>query len=137
MENKMKEIANMFGVELGEMFIIIEPTSKNWTSAMIKEDGLHSFETKIDEVIYWKPSLEGLLKGEYIIKTQSYVYKPKFNERYYSIGTDGDIETGTWLNDFLDYTLYKIGNCYRTPEAAKIDRNKWGTFYSSDEVLTI
>lgn len=63
-------------------------------------------------------------------------WKPKFDEKYYSIGVDGSVEDGVWMNDFLDYSLYKLGNCYRTIEEARANRSKWGKFYDSDEVLT-
>lgn len=138
MENKMKEIANMFGVELGEEFEVkFKQPSTCMATAKFTESGLDVINHNIYILTpHWKEDIFiNLLTGTYSIERKP--WKPKSNERYYSIGTDGDIETGTWLNDFLDYTLYKIGNCYRTPEEAKIDRNKWGSFYSSDEVLTI
>lgn len=140
MKNNMKEVAKLLNVEFNEWFIVIEPTSSCWTYAKIKEDGFYTWESKIDGIVYWKPSLEKILKGDYIIKDRESIYKPykpKFNERYYSIGVDGSVEDGTWLNDFLDYTLYKIGNCYRTVDEARANRIKWGTFYDSDEVLTL
>ena len=64
-------------------------------------------------------------------------FKPKFEEEYYSIGVDGSVEDGVWLSDFLDYSLYKLGNCYRTRSEALANRSKWGKFYDSDEVLSI
>lgn len=64
-------------------------------------------------------------------------WRPKFDEKYYSIGVDGAVEDGVWMNDFLDYSLYKLGNCYRTIEEARANRSKWGKFYDSEGVLSI
>lgn len=138
MENKMREIAKMFNVELGEEFDIkFKPPSSCKATAVFTESGFNIIDTDVAiQIPYWHEAvLHSILKGD--IDIQRKPWKPKFNEQYYSIGTDGSTESGTWLNDFIDYTLYKIGNCYRTTEEAQTNRNKWGTFYSSNEVLTI
>lgn len=59
-------------------------------------------------------------------------WKPHFNERYYSVGNGGVLEPGTWLNDFVDIAMYKLGNCYATPEEAEANVEKWTKWYSSD-----
>ena len=61
-------------------------------------------------------------------------WKPHFNERYYSVGNGGVLEPGTWLNDFVDISMYKLGNCYATPEEAEANMEKWIKWYSSDGV---
>lgn len=138
MNNYMREIANLFGVKIDEEFEIkFKPPSSCKATAVFTESGFNIIHT--DAVIltpYWKEQLlYSLLKGDASIEHKP--WKPKFNEKYYSIGVDGSTEDGTWLNDFLDYTLYKIGNCYRTVEEARANRNKWGKFYDSDEVLKV
>lgn len=60
-------------------------------------------------------------------------WKPHFNERYYSVGNGGVLEPGTWLNDFVDIAMYKLGNCYATPEEAEANMEKWIKWYSSDD----
>jgi hypothetical protein len=60
-------------------------------------------------------------------------WKPHFNERYYSVGNGGVLEPGTWLNDFVDIAMYKLGNCYATPEEAEANMEKWTKWYSSDD----
>lgn len=130
MENNMEKVAKLFGLNIGDYFEINERKGK----FLIATNGLYLMK----DYYIWERSSETLFKllyGEYTIKRMS--WKPKFNEKYYSIGVDGSVEDGTWLNDFLDYTLYKIGNCYRTIEEARANRVKWGTFYDSDEVLKV
>lgn len=138
MANYMAEIAKMLGVEIGEEFEIQYPSPCSVkTTAMFTEDGFRIVHT--DAVIlhpYWKEAeLNHLLNGTLTIKRKP--WKPKFDEDYYSIGVDGGTEHGIWLNDFLDYTLYKIGNCYKTVEEARANIGKWGKFYDSDEVLEV
>ena len=138
MANYMADVAKLLGVEIGEEFEIQYPSPCSVkTTAMFSDDGFKVVHT--DAMIlqpYWKEAaLHGLLNGTLGIKHKP--WKPKFDEDYYSIGVDGCSEHGTWMNDFLDYTLYKIGNCYKTIEEARANRNKWGKFYDSDEVLEV
>lgn len=137
MKNNMEEIAKLLDVELDEEFELIFPSNSScYATVKLTIDGAKVISTNVYDVFNFKAYLlEHLIKGSYGIKHKS--WKPKFNERYYSVGVDGSTEDGTWLNDFLDYTLYKIGNCYRTVEEARANRVKWGKFYDSDEVLKV
>lgn len=137
MRNNMEEVAKLFGVELDEEFeLVFQPPSTCHATVKLTIDGAKVVNTNVYDIFNFKSYLlEHLIKGSYGIKRKP--WKPRFNERYYSVGVDGSTEDGTWLNDFLDYTLYKIGNCYRTIEEARANRVKWGTFYDSDEVLKI
>ena len=74
---------------------------------------------------------------DFKLYSECYDFEYTIEESYYSIGVDGTVENGTWLNDFLDYSLYKIGNCYRTIGEARDNISKWGKFYDSDEVLEV
>lgn len=138
MANYMAEVAKLLGVEIGEEFEIQYPSPCDIKiTAVFSANGFNIVHT--DAVIlqpYWKyAELHALLEGTLTIKRKP--WKPKFEESYYSIGVDGTVETGTWLNDFLDYSLYKIGNCYRTIGEARDNISKWGKFYDSDEVLEV
>ncbi len=137
MNNNMEKVANMLGVELNEKFeLVFPPNSTCRATVMLTVDGAKVIDTNVYDIYNFKAYLlQNLIKGCYGIKRKP--WKPMYNDKYYSIGIDGTVEDGTWLNDFLDYSLYKLGNCYRTPEEAKNNRDKWGTFYSSDEVLKI
>lgn len=137
MRNNMEEVAKLLGVELDEEFKLIFPSNSScYATVKLTIDGAKVISTNVyDDFNFKSYLLEHLIKGDYEIKRKP--WKPRFNERYYSVGVDGSTEDGTWLNDFVDYTLYKIGNCYRTIEEARANRVKWGTFYDSDEVLKI
>lgn len=132
--NYMSEVAKMLGVELEEEFEVCWQDNPMWhTYAMLTNKGIKI--THSDLTIFSSSDiLEWILCGMAPIKLKP--WKPKYYEKYYSIGADG-LEPGTWMNDFIDDTLYKIGNCYRTEEEARADSDKWKAFYASDEVLEV
>ena len=137
MKNNMEEVAKLLGVELDEEFEVIFPSDPvGCATVKLTIDGAKVINTNVSNIFNLEYYLlEHLVKGSYGIKRKH--WKPKFDEKYYSIGVDGSVEEGIWLSDFLDYSLYKIGNCYSTIEEARANRIKWGKFYDSDEVLII
>ena len=131
--NYMEQVAKILGVELGEKFELKSSNDSCYTLAMFTDDGLKIVETNVSDQCFWKPyALEHLLKGNYTIKRIP--WKPSYNDRYYSVTTGGMIEPGTWLGDFIDITLYKLGNCYCTAEEAESNCQKWIDFFEADEI---
>ena len=138
MANYMAEVAKMFGVELGEEFEIQYPSHCSVkTTAVFSDDGFRIVHT--DAVIlhpYWSEvELHSLLKGTLTIKRKP--WKPADDECYYSVTEEGLIDQNVCVWDFIDISLYRIGNCYRTREEAEANRDKWVAFYESDEVLEV
>lgn len=136
MANHMAEVAKMLGVELGEEF-------------EIKEYGLCQFRFKETCFQYFngkmwvsdlntQSDLYELLTGQLMIKRKP--WKPEYGETYWYVEKDGDIWEREWhpcrhMSDHMN--RYKLGNCYRTREEAEANRDKWVTFYASDEVLEV
>lgn len=133
MANHMAEVAKMLGVELGEEFEIDYGGSVVTLSAKVTNTGFRIIGSNNSE--FSGLFLNLLLSGQLEIKRKP--WRPKYNERYYSVGSSGDLEPGTWMNDFIDRMLYKLGNFYRTAEEAEANRDKWVAFYASDEVLEV
>ena len=138
MANYMAEVAKMLGVEIGEEFEIQYPSPCSVkTTAMFTEDGFRIVHT--DTVIlhpYWKEvELNHLLNGTFTIKRKP--WKPKKEEHYWNVRLEGEPWFTRWLDDVIDYNNYKLGNCYRTKEEAEANRDKWISFYASDEVLEV
>lgn len=139
MANYMAEVAKLLGVELGEEFEIKYPSPCDVkTTAVFSEDGFKVTHT--DAVIlqpYWKDAeLHELLKGTLTIKRKP--WKPKVGDGYWYIDIDGENIYSSWdPNNARDISLYKLGNCYRTNKEAKENKNKWISFYASDEVLKV
>lgn len=133
MANYMKDVAKMLGVELGEEFLCSD--GHNY---VLETYGLACTDFKHQEhsiVFGTRDKLSPILTGTYTIKKKP--WKPHYREEYYSIGPGGVLEPGRWLNDFIDVAMYKLGNCYRTPQEAEANRDKWIAFYASDEMLEV
>lgn len=123
----MKQVAEMLGVKIGDYLEI----TQNEGTFLIMNDGLYHLQTgtMCPEV------LSNVLTGKVCIKRPP--WKPKYDESYYAIDTDGGVEHEIWGDDSIDMNYYKLGNCYRTPEEAEAHRAEWVKFYASDEILEV
>lgn len=140
MANYMAEVAKMLGVELGEEFEIKYPSPCTVkTTAVFSENGFRVVET--NEYILTPNRneyiLHSLLKGDLAVKRRP--WKPNIDDLYYYISQDGYAHQGMWYktSNTFGFNLYKLGNCYRTQQAAEANRDKWIAFYESDEVLEV
>lgn len=128
--NYMEEVAKMFGVELGEEFVCSNGYEYKFTNnGLLLASDIPNKEGAYDQVFM------GLLIGSIKLKRKN--WKPKYNEKYWSVGPGGVLEPGCWLNDFIDVAMYRLGNCYKTFQEAEANRDKWVAFYASDEVLEV
>jgi hypothetical protein len=131
--NYMKEIAKMLGVELGEEF---EVNGYINTIFRISERGLESYRSD-----WWTSDvsacviLQSLLTGHDTIKRKPWC--PSEGGLYWHIDVFGNPVLTRWAGHSCDFVLYKVGNCYKTEADAKTNRDKWISFYSSDEVLEV
>lgn len=128
MANYMAEVAKMLGVEFGEEF---EVGSARCTY-FLTDDGLFykADYKRCDHV------LMNILQG----KTEIYKrpWKPQEHDFYYFINKYGIVTRSCrGACETLAPTLYKLGNCYKTKEEAEANREKWASFYASDEVLEV
>ena len=126
----MEQVAEILGVKIGEEFKCAESgfTYKLTTQGIICPE--HSSDYKIYGGI-----LNAFLNGICTIKRPP--YKPENNTWYWSIKPNGECAYLLWRNCHDDHDKYKLGNCYRTKEEAKANRDKWISFYESDEVLEV
>lgn len=134
MVNHMEEVAKILGVELGEEFEVPIYSSRSYK---IDESGISVYDDGA-----WKsgmPSasfiLENLLAGRYTIKRKP--WKPQYEEKYWYVCPDGEVDSSYWVNTTGGNSKYKLGNCYRTKEEAGANRDKWVAFYASDDVLEV
>ena len=132
--NYMSEVTKMLGVELGEEFYVKELPDVKCT---FYNDSLYVYP--IRDALCSLPSgehvLGRLLAGTITIKRKP--WKPKTDECYYFVDENGTVHSTDWCDIYEDITFYKLGNCYRTKEEAEANRDKWITFYASDEVLDV
>ena len=125
MANHMAEVAKMLGVELGEEFKCYGEDYIYWFT----DKGLMCNGCEASYI------LSLLLEGQIEIKRKP--WRPKTNELFWFVLQNGNIDVCYRKHAWFDTILYKIGNCYKTDEDAKVNRDKWIAFYASDEVLEV
>ena len=135
MANYMADVAKILGVELGEEFQIY---GNREAAVKLTKDGLE-IVTILGKLIDHanEVCLDRILTGKYIIKSKP--WKPKYGDHYWAVSADPTehIHYLRWEGSPSDYSNYKLGNCYQTMEAAKVNKSKWISFYESDEVLEV
>lgn len=135
MANYMAEVAKLLGVEIGEEFQIC---GNGVATVKLTEDGL-KIVTMLGPLINNANEicLTKLITGKYKIKRKP--WKPKYGDHYWAVSADPTehFHFIKWEGSPSDYSNYKLGNCYATMEAAKVNKSKWISFYESDEVLEV
>ena len=135
MANYMADVARLLGVELDEEFQIC---GNKEATVKLTKDGLE-IVTILGKLIdnANEVCLARLLAGKYTIKRKP--WKPKYGDHYWAVSPDPTehIHYIMWEGSPSDYSNYKLGNCYKTLEAAKENKSKWISFYESDEVLEV
>lgn len=125
MTNYMAEVAKLLGVDMNKDF---ECNESSYTYRFT-ENGLTC------NGCYGADSLMMILRGDLTIKNQT--WRPKEDEIFWHIDAFGNSVLDKWTGHSAHLTLYSVGNCYRTEADAKKDRDKWMSFYMSDEVLNL
>lgn len=123
--NYMADVAKMLGVEMNQDF----ECNKSSCTYRITEHGLTC------NGCYGSDSLMMILNGEYTIKRKP--WKLNENDIFWSVNASGNVMWGVWTGATHNLACYKLGNCYRTEEEAVANRDKWISFYASDEVLEV
>lgn len=127
MANYMVEVAKLLGVEFGEEFrtdVCIGPFYISHEALYGVNDGI-----KQDGV------LRALLSGKQrIIK---YCDTPCYGDTFYYVAKNKKVYCELWEDTTFNLILNKIGNCYKSKQEAEVNRDKWISFYASDEVLEV
>ena len=123
---RMKAIADMLGVELGEEFDIGESPFNPYE---ITEDGLLDRNGSVTSVV-----LKDLLVGNRTItKRPKAPWEPRKGERYWYVSENGSIRNTGYVPDTLTMDAYnrRAGNCFPDKETAEANRdimlNKFNT----------
>jgi hypothetical protein len=138
MANYMVDVAKLLGVEIGEEFeVVFSPPCSCHATAMITNEGAKVINTDVYDMYNFKSYLlTHLLTGAYSIKHKP--WKPNYNQDYWAVtATNGVLAHNSWTDCWMDITYYKLGNCYKTEAEAEANRDKWISFYESDEVLEV
>ena len=118
--NKMKELAGIFGLEIGEEFNIVDSNGEysEYNPHKFTEEGL------IDKDGDGVPITTNLIRGTYIIERLPFV--PKIREdyfTYYFSGNDsplnGRVLTNSWEGSPVDKMNKLLGIVFKTEKEAK------------------
>lgn len=120
LNSKFKEVADLFGVQLGEHFKIKNVLSGKFIegcSFYFDKDDIKEVRTNDS----WRHIFTDLLRGEYeVVKLP---FKPKQGDTYYIITIDGAVTYLVCHNSLLDLAYFYMGNCFRTKEEAKAHKD--------------
>ena len=127
MANYMAEVAKMLGIEMNQDFKCKESCG----TYRVTEYGLTCNGS------YGADSLLMLLNGMLNIEREP--WKPQMHDIFWYVDDMGEPVLGRYNTypHVCDKNFYKIGNCYKTAQEAKANRDKWIAFYASDEVLEV
>lgn len=127
MANYMEEVAKLLGIEMGEEFKVYgQDETYMWVNA-----GLFNTESGMEN----KKILYDLITGErHII---GHWWTPLKGDMFSYVAKDGKIYSELWEGTTFNIMLYKLNNCYKTKTEAEYNRDKWISFYASDEVLEV
>lgn len=115
-KNYMPEIARMLGVEIGEEFDILYKDGTAMEDGPLKFTNETILDCDGDDLQCWR--LCCLLTGEYTIQKRP--WRPKGNEMYWFVESDGDVCCSCFYKDNVDdLALLNMGNCFPTEEAAE------------------
>lgn len=113
----IKEIAEMLGVEIGEVFNLKGNDGKIITIGdyRLTESGLEYS----DGQYRWlkSNSFTDLIVGKVGIVKKP--WKPKYADVYYAINFDGNVIVKEWHGLDEDYLRFRIGNVFKSKEVAK------------------
>ena len=119
--NRMAEVAKMFGLELGESFKITSDTHGDYQNYYRFTEN-NCLETSDDGVEWKMITAEVLLKRILMgnIRIIKLPWKPRDNEYYFipEIRTPEMFSYLEWTNDYMDNHMYKHGLICRTKEEA-------------------
>ena len=117
--NKFKEIAEMFGLEAGEVFAldITDDGKKNGRVILFER---FKFENKLCYKVgdKWVDNVDkillDMLLGYYEVIYLP--YKPKTNDNYRYVNADGLLIIDEWDGNDVDYYRYNARNCFKLNE---------------------
>lgn len=119
--NYWKQFAEMLGLELEQEFILTDDDGnrKDKYTYKIAEDGLLYKSTTFNWSISSLGTIGKLLDGD--VKPIPKPWKPKKGEKYFYYSNSTyfcGIHSCMWTDEYLDFLLWKSGNCFKTEEEA-------------------
>lgn len=130
--NYMEKVAEMLGVEFGEIFRLFDTSRKEEETGVfwINEDGMYKEYpdgSKARIAFNWDYILTG---GYEIVKLP---WKPKDGDHYWYVEYDEGCALcrTTWSDSSYDLALYKLGKLYRTKAEAEKHADEDAAYWES------
>nr|DAE53750.1 MAG TPA: hypothetical protein [Caudoviricetes sp.] len=119
--NYWKQFAEMLGLELEQEFELIDQDSKikYRDTYKVTENGIYYKSGKEDDWLDEPTNtVDELLSGEYEVVPKP--WKPKKGDIYWCYSEAFKEENAAkWEGKFIDFLLWKCGNCFKTAEEAR------------------
>lgn len=119
-ENKVADIATLFGVDIDEEFDIINKDGTKFSSCPYK------FTT--EDCLVDKDGFRVNKYIEYLATSKCEVkklpWKPKYCETYFYIDKTGKVVEHLSTNELFDIMCFKLGNFFKTKEEAEKNKDK-------------
>ena len=128
--NYMEKVAEMLGVEFGEIFRLFDTSRKEEETGVfwIDEDGMYKKYpdgSKARIAFNWDYILTG---DSEIVKLP---WKPKGGESYWYYSELDILEKTVWNGALFDLVLYKLGKLYRTKAEAENHADEDAAYWES------
>ena len=120
MENLIPEALKLIGLSVDEEFRI---KGTCWIHKF-DIDGNSKARLLDDDRNYQDSNyfLKEILNGTYEI--EKLPFKPKPLQEFWYVNSDGRAICCVWSNFIVDWSLYKLGNCFRTKEEAEANADR-------------
>lgn len=117
--NKFKEVAALFGLELGEEFNVRFENGVLVPYCLLKfnDDGLIDCNGVTTVAL-----LIGLIKGD--VTVEKLPWKPKLGEMYWYVFNKKEVSTTRNSNEIFDSMCFKLGNYFKTKEEAEQNKDR-------------
>ena len=120
--NYWKQFAEMLGLELEQEFVLtdVDGNRKNELTYKITEYGPLCRSLIVNGWITVSLiTFKKIMNGDYKVVTKP--WKPKKGEKYwFYLYVTKEIIYSRWVDGTYDLLLWKVGNCFKTEEEAKI-----------------
>ncbi len=132
-ENKMKQVAELLGTEIGGQFMI---KGRQGTVYELRKDGVYILDCQ-GRGVNSAQTLLDLLRGE--TEIVNLPWKPESGKGYYTLVFNGDPRDGAiytrWDNDGVDKKRYEGGLVFKTKEETKEMVEKIASFVRRERGL--
>lgn len=133
MNELTRKILEVLEINPDEEFEVKYNDGRIFKARFNSKKGQFELFTKIEVWLQDDYLLEHLMIDKVQIIKKS--WKPKKGEKYYNIDINDRIDNNYWFGGAIDLGLWHIGNCFKTEESAKENKDRILKLLNSDTPL--